>query len=508
MKQTNLLWLCLALLLFSCSKDAENIAPAAQDNSLISNAMEHFNTSVLTGTAVEAQTQSANSNNYRHNIIKNAEWSNAKTVQLSIGEAVQVPLSFSKELYAQVKNSPNKLALSSLSYLLMYRNTRGWQTEVVHRLPDAAYLANTAINKSFTGMVLVENWQGNFIRGYSYDGNGTVKKLLAPRVKGSSSETQVMYEMPSYECNKEIDWYTCSSWECHYSYTETICSWTGGESGGGDYSGGSNDDGGGHHDGDYGDGNDSGYPSSDDYSDAPLEPRKVEVAVIPHTTITYNPIASCIYGKLGPGNHAYDKFLVEFQEDSEYTVIFKLQDNLTDYRGYPANGTTNYTIGSTSITILINSSRLDRPSWEVAGTFVHEMAHAYLAQKLVSIGGPGNLKQYAENTNFTDLFDYYSKYVKIIDNKHVYSPEENSSAQHNLMADKLITDIAIGIRDYVEANTPEIKNHSEITLEQYKAVAWNGLRETGAYTSLSTEEQTEIGINTTILQSFTVDRCI
>lgn len=135
------------------------------------------------------------------------------------------------------------------------------------------------------------------------------------------------------------------------------------------------------------------------------------------------------------------------------------------------------------------------------------MAHAYLAQKLISIGGPGNLKTHIDDTNFKDLFDYYTKYVKIIDNKHVYTAAQNSVAHHNLMADKLITDIAQGIRGYVETNTPYTKNDADITLETYKAAAWSGLRSTDAFTKLPKDKQNAILVQERLLISGTEKDC-
>lgn len=259
MKQTKLLWLCFTLLLFSCSKEAENVTPKTQDNSLIKNAMNHFKENILTNTAFEAQTQSANQNERRQHLIKNADWSNAKTVKLSIGEAVQVPLTFSKELYAQVKNSQSKLALSSVSYLLLYRNTRGWQTEVVTRLPDADYLENKTIVKPFTGIVLVEDWLGNFIRGYQYGNNGTINKLSAPGIKGPASDTQVMKEASSCTIT---DWYSVSGGYSHYMYSEMTCIE-------GDYGSGTDDGGDAPRSGDYGTGIGSGIPDEDTIEPAP-----------------------------------------------------------------------------------------------------------------------------------------------------------------------------------------------------------------------------------------------
>lgn len=452
-------------MLFSCSKDAENIAPTAQDNSLINNAMEHFNTSVLTGIALEAQTQSANSSNYRQHIIKNANWTEAKTVQLSVGEAVQVPLNFSKELYAQVKNGKSKLALSSVSYLLLYRNTRGWQTEVVTRLPDAAYLANTAINKSFTGMVLVENWQGSFIRGYSYGGDGTVKKLLAPRVKGPSSDTQVMNELSSCTIT---DWYSVSGNYSHYMYSEMTC--TEGGYGGGSYSDGSE---GGHHDGDYGDGNGSGYPSSDDYSDAPLEPRKVVLVEVSFdSSFTKNVKLDCIYTKLNSSG-TLNKIIKNFMgQNSLYDLVWKggvYSDN-TLGGTYPPQYPYTDPVAIVIDTIKSNN----RPSLMVAKTLLHEAIHAQLT------GWAQSVNYTLTPANFPGLFDYYTR----------YGPQEGD---HQLMAAHYIDVLATGLSEYDN----NLHNRSF-----YEAIAWEGLIGTTVWNSkLESEKKTILTTITDFIQN-------
>lgn len=327
-------------------------------------------------------------------------------------------------------------------------------------MPDSDYLNSEKGSSSFSGAVLVEDWEGRLIKGFEIS-KGKIRSLvsIADSIKPEKREEITPGELGATITSLSVycqttTWRSCAYMDgeykyCQVMYSETSC-W--GSWGGGSYT----------DDSHYWD--EDGGGSADNY----LPPAAPVFEVIPDRSIIENPITDCIYSKISPNNHGYDKFLLEFQKSTKYNVTFKLAPNLA-VGGAAVNGYTNYQIGSSNVTIFINSSTLNRPSWEIAGTFIHEMAHAYLAQKLISIGGPGNLKQYATDTEFKDLFDYYAKYVNPETGQ--YAPTQNSAAHHNLMADLLITDIAEGIRDYVEANTPDIKNYSDITLEHYKAVA-------------------------------------
>ncbi len=94
------------------------------------------------------------------------------------------------------------------------------------------------------------------------------------------------------------------------------------------------------------------------------------------------------------------------------------------------------------------------------------------------MGGTGNLKNNLDKS-FQDLFEDYAKYIDPDTGK--YKSTANSPAQHDYMAEHLINDIALGIKDFVETNTPAIKNDNSVSMDNYTALAWSTLWGTDAF---------------------------
>ena len=205
-------------------------------------------------------------------------------------------------------------------------------------------------------------------------------------------------------------------------------------------------------------------------------------SIIRDPSINSNQQISCLMDKiLNSSNRANQKFLKAFMDNTKYNVTFKAAAVIPTTTG-SANASTVTTSGSKNIDIYIKTSYVEANSmWNVARTMVHEMAHAYLSQKLMSIGGASNLAQNLNNKEFKDLFEYYTKFVNPTTGQ--LSTTANGNFEHAAMAGLLIDDMARGIQDFVEMNTPSIKNETSVTFDNYKAIAWLGLTNTGAYDS-------------------------
>lgn len=104
----------------------------------------------------------------RHRVAKVPVWDQAQKVQLSIGEGLKVPLAYSEEMNLLI--GPNKVAipLAELSYLLLYKDRQQqWKAEVVTRIPDDTYWAHRhELNRSFSGIIIVEDWWGRPIKTF------------------------------------------------------------------------------------------------------------------------------------------------------------------------------------------------------------------------------------------------------------------------------------------------------------------------------------------------------
>lgn len=116
------------------------------------------------------------------------------------------------------------------------------------------------------------------------------------------------------------------------------------------------------------------------------------------------------------------------------------------------------------------------PNLVITHIFMHEMIHAEIYRKLLSIskndkGGIDwvNLNKNLNERNFPGLFDYYVKYIR-----------GNDTSQHEVMA-----------KHYVGAMTAFLKKvyGNKYTDDEYRAVAWIGLKNTVAWKSLKKDDR-------------------
>jgi uncharacterized membrane protein YgcG len=239
------LFLLLPAVFFnSCYEETSSVINT--DGKLILDAQKYFEAEVL-----PLNSQVSNNANlrrsYRGSLSKNVKWNNASTKSLTVGTGVVVPITFSEPLYAKRGDNTSALSINNTTYLLIYTGTdKLMHAEMVTSLPDENYLSNSRSKKSFSGIAIVEDWQGNFLKGYHYL-NGAIRRLSYPSIGLSSAKVVCII----------TDWFTCVATEygqsCTYNYTETICQGSGGDdggptggggTGGGDYEGGGGSGGG------------------------------------------------------------------------------------------------------------------------------------------------------------------------------------------------------------------------------------------------------------------------
>lgn len=210
---------------------------------------------------VSLQNETKGEKNYRASLEKNPDWNSARVKQLSVGEAVVVPLTFSENLYVKRGDNESALSINDISYLLLYKGMdKEMHTEVVISVPDIDYMNSSGSKKPFSGTVIVEDWKGDFVKGYKY-ADREIRALSHPLANASSAKVSCI----------TVDWYSCVSngdggmMTCTYDYTETVCEGNGEGPGGS----GSGNGGGGTGGGDYGDGGNSGGETEN--SDITLE---------------------------------------------------------------------------------------------------------------------------------------------------------------------------------------------------------------------------------------------
>jgi hypothetical protein len=105
-------------------------------------------------------------------------WENAYEKQISLGQAVKIPIDMG-QTYAVVNKKTNGVVpFSSLNYLLMYRDSlQNVHTEWVYLQPDSVWLYGD--RSKFIGQIVVRTWEGRLLKKLSYP-------AVSPSSSGSS----------------------------------------------------------------------------------------------------------------------------------------------------------------------------------------------------------------------------------------------------------------------------------------------------------------------------------
>ena len=122
------------------------------------------------------------------------------------------------------------------------------------------------------------------------------------------------------------------------------------------------------------------------------------------------------------------------------------------------------------ITVTFNESNLDRPQLSVARTFIHELIHAEIFRKLLSVSQhPSILLNQAQiiqlRNDYPGLYDYYTRWKW-----NVPQGQNPSSAQHEAMAQHYRGIIENALREFDSSQSDEV----------YESLAWTGLMGTGS----------------------------
>ncbi len=137
------------------------------------------------------------------------------------------------------------------------------------------------------------------------------------------------------------------------------------------------------------------------------------------------------------------------------------------------------------ITITFNENNLDRPSLSVARTFIHEIIHAEIFRKLLSVAQhPSILLTQSQiiqlRNDYPGLYDYYMRWKW-----NLPQGQTATSAQHQAMAEHYRDIIELALREYDDTQTDEV----------YNSLAWTGLENTVAWNNLSQLERDNINQN-------------
>ncbi len=179
--------LMISLLIGSCKKtdvtndNSNEIPPTA-----VLEAKGYFESTIQKSNPGAVQTESVNSS---HSLSKSPVWNQAYLTTLSTGPAVVIPLKYSqKSLFRSNLDSTHLYDMDVSSKLVIYKDRSGqYHVEVVNMYPDSAQFKNSG----YSGIVKVEDWGGNFINEYKYEGN-KIKKLVTDVSAGKTSTNSVI----------------------------------------------------------------------------------------------------------------------------------------------------------------------------------------------------------------------------------------------------------------------------------------------------------------------------
>ncbi|WP_293783765.1 hypothetical protein [uncultured Pedobacter sp.] len=151
-------------ILHSCKKERK-FSPLEVRKELILEAKTYFEEEVLSNNF-----KLPNDPNVRHSIMKRAEWEKAIIKKISIGDAVIVPIYFDEDVFSGPVNSHQKSSLNKNSYLMIYKDhIEKMHVEWVTLLPNKI---RGAQNTKFSGIVVVESWNGMFNKAFAFNDTG------------------------------------------------------------------------------------------------------------------------------------------------------------------------------------------------------------------------------------------------------------------------------------------------------------------------------------------------
>jgi hypothetical protein len=129
----------------ACKKNLSNSSSLNADSTLIENAKAYFQ------TTVQQSAPAATTGNPRLDAVKAPYWPSAYCVHLSKGPAVIAPVFYQKDLVVTTSfNTSQIYPLNQLAKLVIYKDSSGYQMELITSFPDTA--ARGINSGSFSGM--------------------------------------------------------------------------------------------------------------------------------------------------------------------------------------------------------------------------------------------------------------------------------------------------------------------------------------------------------------------
>lgn len=149
---------------------------------------------------------------------KRLNWDNAYTFKIEGEDKLIVPFALEEDFY--YKNPDSTVAsFSENTFFVVTKHGKDYDYEVVTRYPDMKWL-NRRERGTYSGTVIVEDVNGNFLKGYKYD-EGKVTHEVFKQSEGGRTSWMDCYQITYYSCAyvPEIGWYA----DCQWMYNDFQC---------------------------------------------------------------------------------------------------------------------------------------------------------------------------------------------------------------------------------------------------------------------------------------------
>lgn len=199
------------LLLWGCLKN--DVSPGSLSGSLLDSSKAFFESAVLSSTkfTIKKDATLRQFSDPSKWLNKSPLWEKAHVVSILGKRAIMVPLKYEKPYL--IKNSLSGKRIYSaddVNKLLIYRDAKNtFKAEKLTFYPDSNYY--NLPGQKFTGIIVVENWNGEWLNTFKYEKGGKIRKYDAKRnhsepktintVSSSSTKIQlieVCYEASGY----------------------------------------------------------------------------------------------------------------------------------------------------------------------------------------------------------------------------------------------------------------------------------------------------------------------
>jgi hypothetical protein len=208
---------------FACSKTQNSTSKSnPQDKSLIEEARTFFLNDSRTNAST-GQVSVNNNSTVRPDLLRNfnkrANWNQANVLNMpNRGPVVVVPIQFEGNISARPSfdNNSVRIPANSLASLVVFKDSaNNLHALVASYYGDSAYLFGKPGDK-FTGVALIQDWSGNFVRGFKLTRDSIYNINLQDSSTQQSDSVQTNIAKPpdgeyTIETCTYMDYYTCFS---------------------------------------------------------------------------------------------------------------------------------------------------------------------------------------------------------------------------------------------------------------------------------------------------------